>query len=303
MSYTYEFRTTNVLLLLQMVFTAIILHAFRILKVVNFATYSPPIAKKILPVSVFYCLNTAVALAALRELSVPSYTMIKRLAPIFTMGIELIVIGTRVPLSIFAALGTMCVGSGVAYGGDSRSSVFGWALGLLSCCLQALYLTYAKKSGAETGLNAFGVLYYHCMLSTPMLIVAIILLGEYKEALAYTRWTEPGFMVVLFLSIAMGFLLNYSLFLCSEKTSPTSTMVSGHVKAMAQTLIGFFTFGGADTSPQYVLGTLLNIAGGLGYAGIKLKGMLAKEAAEKAAAGMDEETGNGKEEPKEASKS
>lgn len=108
-------------------------------------------------------------------------------------------------------------------------------------------------------------------MSLPCLAVIILAVGEIGPAMRYQHWTSPPFLIVLIMSLFMGLLLNYALFLCTEKTSPTSTTVSGQVKAMGQTLVGMFTFGGVDMNQRYLMGTLMNIAGGVGYAYSKYK--------------------------------
>lgn len=271
LSYTYEFRTTNFLLLCQMLFTSFLLRVLRSFGVIDFVDFQIARARQVAPVSVFYCLNAAVALVALRELSVPSYTLIKRLAPLFTICLEAVLLKKLASKEIFASLLVMSAGTVLAANADSSSTTFAWLLGFLSCAFQALYLVFVKRSGAETGMNSFGILYYHSILSLPCIGLIAIAVGEIHPALTFPYWTSPSFLTVFIGSMFMGLILNYALFLCTELTSPTSTVVSGQVKAMAQTVIGMFTFGGVDANARYMFGTLLNISGGFGYAFAKLK--------------------------------
>lgn len=274
LSYTYSFRTTNVLLIFQMLFTAILLRFLRDgLHIIDFVNFDYTRARQVAPVSLFYSLNAAVALVALRELSVPSYTLIKRLAPLLTIGLEAVLLKKLASRSVVFALLVMSMGTVLAARSDASSSSFAWMLGFASCAFQALYLTFVKRSGIDTGMNSFGILYYHSLLSLPCLAVIALAVGELKEALVYPNWTSPSFLIVFIASLFMGLTLNYALFLCTEKTSPTSTVVSGQVKAMGQTAIGMFTFGGVDMNARYLTGTVLNIAGGFMYAFAKLKAL------------------------------
>lgn len=276
LSYTYEFRTTNVLLLFQMIFTTFLLRALRTFRLIDFIDFQFSRARQVAPVSLFYSLNTAVALVALRELSVPSYTLIKRLAPLLTVCLEAVILGRVATRPVFAALLLMSAGTVLAARADIKSTSFAWFLGFMSCAFQALYLVFVKRSGAETGMNSFGILYYHSILSLPFITVIAVAVGEFPAALAFPLWTSVPFLAVFFGSLFMGLLLNYALFLCTELTSPTSTVVSGQVKAMAQTFIGMFTFGGVDLNFRYLLGTLLNISGSFGFAYAKLLAMREK---------------------------
>lgn len=273
LSYTYNFKSTNVLLLCQMLFTLILLRSLRSLKLIDILPFDYTRAKQVAPVSIFYSLNAAVALVALQQLSVPSYTLIKRLAPLFTLCLEVLLLKKLTTRPIVISLLVMSTGTVIAAKSDSSSSSFAWFLGFASCFFQALYLTFVKRSGVTTGMDSFGILYYHSILSIPCLTLLALAMGEFGTALAFDRWKSPSFLVVFIISLFMGLVLNYALFLCTELTSPTSTVVSGQVKAMGQTLVGMFTFGGVDMNFRYSLGTLLNIAGGFMYAYAKLKGL------------------------------
>lgn len=272
LSFSFQFRTTNVLLFMQMIFTIVLLHIARdVFHLIDFADFQFDRAKQVAPVSLFYSLNAAVALVALRELSVPSYTLIKRLAPLFTIALEAILLKKLATRAIVFSLLVMAIGTVLAAKSDSSSSTSAWLLGFSSCIFQALYLTFVKRTGIDTGMTSFGILYYHSILSLPFITIIILAIGEFGPAMAYTQWTSPHFLLILVLSLFMGLVLNYALFLCTEKTSPTSTLVSGQVKAMGQTLVGMFTFGGVDMNFRYLCGTVINITGGVMYAYAKLK--------------------------------
>eukprot|EP00183_Erythrolobus_madagascarensis_P001850 CAMPEP_0185850846 /NCGR_PEP_ID=MMETSP1354-20130828/4824_1 /TAXON_ID=708628 /ORGANISM="Erythrolobus madagascarensis, Strain CCMP3276" /LENGTH=349 /DNA_ID=CAMNT_0028551571 /DNA_START=1 /DNA_END=1050 /DNA_ORIENTATION=+ len=266
LAFTYGFTMTNALLLMQMMFTIGLLHFLRdVVHLIDFPRFELSVARSVSPVSFFYCLNAAAALLAVRELSVPSYTMVKRSASLFSLVLEFIILNKRPRVRVVLSLIVMVIGTVIAAISDSLGTRLGWAAGVASCLFQGIYLAYVKKSGAETGLGAFGVLYYHSVISLPILVAFVIVMGEVSQVLAYPQLFHVPFLVVLFFSLSMGVVLNYALFLATEKTSPTSTLVSGQVKSILQTAVGMFTFGGGDTSPRYLFGTLLNISGGIGY--------------------------------------
>jgi solute carrier family 35 len=271
LTYSYGFRSTNSLLFLQMIFTICLLRVGRAIRVVDFAPFERNNAIRVAPVSVFYSLNAAVALVALRELSVPSYTLIKRMSPLFTLLLEFLLLHKRPSCQIALSLFVMVSGTVLAANSDATSSLYAWSLGIISCIFQATYLSYVKRSSLD--MSALSILYYHSILSLPCITVIVVAVGEIDQVLAYDKWASLSFCIVLCLSLSMGLLLNYALFLCTELTSPTSTVVSGQVKAMAQTFIGMVTFGGQDMNAKYVTGTVLNMCGGVGYAWSKYVAM------------------------------
>lgn len=274
LTYTFNFRHINTLLFLQMLFTIFALRFLaKSINVVDIPTIEFRRLKQVAPVSLFYCLNALAALAALRELSVPSYTMVKRLAPLFTISLEVVLLHRRPKPLVICALIVMAIGTVLAARADVNSTTYAWMLGFSSCVFQAAYLTFVKRSGIDTGLSAVGIVYYHAFLSLPFFATMMLITGEIGIAMTYEQWFSPTFLLVLSLSLSMGLLLNYALFLCTEKTSPTSTVVSGQVKAMGQTVLGVFTFGGINPNPRYILGTCINIFGGVLYAYAKYKAL------------------------------
>lgn len=77
------------------------------------------------------------------------------------------------------------------------------------------------------------------------------------------------FFLVFGTTIGVGILLNYSLFLCTGLTSALTTSVVGGLKAMVQTLLGLFTFGGVSHNVPTYVGISLNLLGGIGYIAAK----------------------------------
>ncbi len=194
LSYTFNFRTINSLLFMQMIFTIFFLRTARdVLRIIDFPDLEYRRARQVIPVSFFYSLNAAVALVALRELSVPSYTMVKRLAPLFTLSLEAVLLRKRPTVAIIFALAVMAVGTVLAAKADTGSSTWGWFLGFGSCLFQALYLTFVKRSGIDTGLSSFGILYYHSILSLPFISIIVLGVGEIPKVLVYDQWFSPSF--------------------------------------------------------------------------------------------------------------
>ena len=89
--------------------------------------------------------------------------------------------------------------------------------------------------------------------------------GEIWEVQSYSQFTETIFIVVFSLAVLLGCLLNYSLFLCTSLTSALTTSVVGGLKALAQTVLGLFTFGGVSHNISTFIGISMSVSGGLSY--------------------------------------
>lgn len=68
---------------------------------------------------------------------------------------------------------------------------------------------------------------------------------------------------------SVGVVLNYSLFLCTEKNSALTTSLVGVLKSVLQTVIGIFTFGGIQFNTLNGFGLSLNLFGGILYTYVK----------------------------------
>lgn len=82
-------------------------------------------------------------------------------------------------------------------------------------------------------------------------------------------FSDIAFLFCFILQTSAGVLLNYSLFLCTEKNSALTTSLIGVLKSILQTVIGFFTFGGIEFNFLNIFGISLNMFGGILYTYIK----------------------------------
>mmetsp|Transcript_29618 Transcript_29618/g.72030 ORF Transcript_29618/g.72030 Transcript_29618/m.72030 type:complete len:190 (-) Transcript_29618:54-623(-) len=175
---------------------------------------------------------------------------------------------------VVASLLVMASGTILVAQADVKSSVLGWILGCGSNILQGCYLVLASR--VMKGMTSLSVLYYHSILSIPCMFVLVLSVGELETVNRFLTtekalWARPDFMGVLLATLSMGLLLNYALFLCTEKTSATSTLVAGQFKAIAQMVVGLFTFGGVEVNSRFATGLAANVVGGGGYAWAKYR--------------------------------
>jgi hypothetical protein len=66
----------------------------------------------------------------------------------------------------------------------------------VSCLVQTGYLIYMAKSGSETGINQFGLLYYNSILSIPFCVLTILGTDELQGVLNYPLLTDTSFLVI-----------------------------------------------------------------------------------------------------------
>lgn len=148
--------------------------------------------------------------------------------------------------------------------GDLKFNWLAYTRGALSNVSQSLYLLLVQRY-CERDISTVETLQLNSMNTLPFLILYMLLNGELFQVAKYTTDSPLSFFVVFLLAISMGCLLNYTLFLCTSLTSALTTSVVGGLKAMVQTLVGLFTFGGISHNYPTYIGISMNLSGGVWY--------------------------------------
>lgn len=159
--------------------------------------------------------------------------------------------------------------------GDLGFNLLGYTCGALSNLAQSIYLLLVQRA-TDGKLSIVESLQLNCINTLPFLAVFCVLKGEFHQVLQYPDVTEVSFIVIFFLAISIGCLLNYSLFLCTSLTSALTTSVVGGLKALAQTILGLVTFGGVSHNIPTFLGITMSVTGGITYIFAKYKESMQK---------------------------
>ncbi|KAI3962277.1 hypothetical protein MKW92_045814, partial [Papaver armeniacum] len=222
-------------------------------------------------VSLFYNANVAFALASLKGVNIPMYIALKRLTPLavlvagFSLEREASNTGlwfACVSLSVlFTAFGVI-----IAALGDFSFDLFGYTMALTSVFFQTMYLVLVEKSGAEDGLSSVELMFYNGFLSLPFLLFLIIATGEFPNSvyLLFDKAISFSFLMVLILSLVMGIVLNFTMFLCTIVNSALTTTIVGVLKGVGSTTLGFILLG-VQVHALNVTGLVINTAGGVWY--------------------------------------
>ncbi|KAI3892729.1 hypothetical protein MKW92_025568 [Papaver armeniacum] len=262
-----QYSHSMTLLFLQQLATTLLIHFARVMGYVKAKELNLATAKKLFPVSLFYNANVAFALASLKGVNIPMYIALKRLTPL-----AVLVAGffsgkgkppTQVSLSVlFTAFGVI-----IAALGDFSFDLFGYTMALTSVFFQTMYLVLVEKSGAEDGLSSVELMFYNGFLSLPFLLFLIIATGEFPNSvyLLFDKAISFSFLMVLILSLVMGIVLNFTMFLCTIVNSALTTTIVGVLKGVGSTTLGFILLGGVQVHALNVTGLVINTAGGVWY--------------------------------------
>ncbi|CAN1341627.1 UDP-galactose/UDP-glucose transporter 7, partial [Linum perenne] len=175
----------------------------------------------------------------------------------------------QVTLSVLLTAG----GVVIAALGDFSFDVFGYGLAFISVFFQTMYLVLVEKSGAEDGLSSVEIMFYNSFLSLPFLVFLIIVTREFPDSLVLliAKSNSLSFLVILILSLVMGIVLNYTMFLCTIVNSALTTTIVGVLKGVGSTTLGFFLLGGVKVHALNVTGLVINTAGGVWYSYAKYR--------------------------------
>lgn len=112
------------------------------------------------------------------------------------------------------------------------------------------------------------------------LFVCALALGEVSGSSGRFMKPTVGFLASFSLTITMGSVLNYLLFLCTTLNSALTTSVVGTLKSIVQTAIGMFTFGGVSINFFTTTGISMNLFGGVLYSYTKFHQVASAKKAE-----------------------
>jgi len=197
------------------------------------------------------------------------YGVLKRLATLFVMIGESVFLEKKATFKLQQSIALIVIGAVIAGTGDLSFEISGYVFALLSTLVQAAYLLYVAKTGAEKGMNTFGLLFYNSLLAIPFVLFVLFITSEIDDIRNYEQFWKPDFQICLWTNLLFGMLLNFSMFLCTTVNSALTTTIMGNLKNLLSVFLGLIFLDPPPITVVNIIGLTINAIGGLYYSYIK----------------------------------
>lgn len=252
----YGFPASNFLALAQFGGTVVSLAVLKSMGTISYPDLSVETLWTVFPLPLLFMMNTLTGLGGTKKISLPMFTVLRRMTMLFTMIAEYWLLGTRHSPMIALCVAVMIGGALVAAVDDLAFEPVGYAFILANDFFTAANAVYLKRKLDAKTLGRWGLMFYNSLVSVPLLFIFTVVAqpGSFGEVMAYKGWGDPSFVFLFILSSLMGFILNYAIFVCTEVNSPLTTSVVGALKNV------LVTFGGMAFGGDYIF-SLANFLG------------------------------------------
>lgn len=262
---TFRFPSFQCLALGQMFATIIVLYSGKKLGIITFPDLESNTIRKIWPLPIIYIGNVTFGLGGTKELSLPMFTALRRFSILMTMVAEFYILGVKPSMAVQFSVYTMIVGAIIAASNDLAFTAEGYAFVLLNDFFTATQGVFMKKKLDSKELGKYGLTYYNALFMVIPSFLFAFSLGEIDKALEYPGWDNIMFLVQFMLSCIMGFILSYSVILCTHYNSALTTTIIGCLKNISVTYLGMVIGGDYIFSWVNFIGINFSVIGSLVY--------------------------------------
>ncbi|KAF6036202.1 hypothetical protein EB796_005495 [Bugula neritina] len=260
---TYVFPS-EVLAFGQMVATILILGVGKLFKLVDFPSLTLDTTNQIFPLPIIYLGNIICGLGGTKRLNLPMFTVLRRFSILMTMFLEYFLLGKSRSLSMQFTVYMMVFGAMFAAWYDMTFNLPGYVMVFISDIATALNGVYTMKKLQGTNLGKYGILFYNSLFMVIPTGILVFYTDGFSLAL-HAPWENFLFTGQFVIACVMGFILNYSVVLCTQYNSALTTTIVGVMKNIFITYLGMFIGGDYVFSMMNFIGLNISAAASVIY--------------------------------------
>jgi len=250
-----------------MAVTVMILWMGSICGIVSYPKFDRTIPRKIFPLPLIYVVNLISGLGGTKILSLPMFTVLRRFSILMTMILEFLILGVRASYGVRLSVGLMILGSMIAALYDLSFDAYGYVLVLINDLCTAGNGVFMKQKLEAKELGKYGLLYYNALfMLLPSLLLAVMSDDlEQVQRFVSDGGVSMGLMVCFLMSCVCGFILNYSVVLCTHYNSALTTTCVGPIKNLFVTYVGMWSSGDYIFQWTNFIGINVSVLGSILY--------------------------------------
>ena len=272
----YHFAAPNLLALSQSLCSLLLLSTARHYGLLTYQPFSLATFRLLLPISLSFVAYMVLGMLAMKLVSLPMYTTLRRTTVVFVMALEHITAGKGSSPLVKLSVAVMLAGALVAGWKDIRFDLLSYAIVFTYNGFTALYLVLINRISTRerreanhehrAPLTQWDFMYYNNLTTIPLLALTVAATGETQSLLQSPFLSSPLFHLSLLASSLLAFVLNYAIFRNTAVNSALTQTVAGQAKDVVVVAIGVWAFEDGALDAGGALGVALGFAGSLGYA-------------------------------------
>lgn len=228
--------------------------------------------------------SVLLGLLGMKLVDVPMFFTLRRLVTPTIILYEYTALGKAPQQDVLRAIGVSTLGTIIAAAPTLSADMMAYLVVIVTNLFTAANMAFQKKYREETNASVLTTVLINSLLTLPVTAILALLTGELTSLVHFEYVTHAGFWLSFVAAATMGLILTFAAMLNTTYNSPIATSVTGNVKDIATSLVGWILFPGFKSSVPAVMGIALSFLGAFMYSYANLVRSLATASGSKDAA-------------------